>query len=343
MRVLLLTNWDRTVPSSRMWFYQMHELLLARGYQVDLNTFGNEPYDIAVVFRCIPDLVHKVLLHSPNAHVGVFHPVLEPLVEVNSNVDFYIIASFLWKELLLPFNRRVYQHFDFFDPRGKECKEHVKRDNLILGYHGNEIHYSKHFFPNVADALRRLASEFDFTLKVVIANPGKKPRISGVKSVFVPWELETFEKEIASFDIGLCPALSHMSELSEPNTYIRNPNRNILLLFYGIPSITSPIPQNAQVLEHGKTAFFAISETGWYHYLRELMLDPDLRNRIGRAGCEMVNARFSFDAAAEAYVSILIEEMKQPLFKKNTSLLVVGKRPPITAMLKAVGRRLLKA
>jgi glycosyltransferase involved in cell wall biosynthesis len=196
-------------------------------------------------------------------------------------------------------------------------KRHTEKNGLILGYHGNEIHYAKDFFPHIANALRRLAREHDVILKVVINNAASQPHIEGVETQFVEWELETYEEHIKSFDIGLCPAFSDLSQLTEPNTYIRTPNRVNTLLFYGIPSIASPLPQSCQSLKNGETTLFAVSEEGWYDALKRLITQPDLRNRIGEAGHDMVAACFSEDAAADAFINLLKAEIGMPIFAKK--------------------------
>jgi glycosyltransferase involved in cell wall biosynthesis len=223
----------------------------------------------------------------------------------------------MWRELLLQYNRRVYVHFDYDSPEGKPIKRHTKTTGLILGYHGNEAHYCKDFFPHIANALRRLAREHDVILKVVINNAASQPRVEGVETQFVEWELETYEEHIKSFDIGLCPAFSDLSQLAEPNTYIRTPNRVNTLLFYGIPSVASPLPQSCQSLRDGETVLFAVSEEGWYDALKRLVTQPYLRNHIGQAGHDMVATRFSEDAAADSFIDLLRAEMGMPMFAKK--------------------------
>lgn len=164
MRVLLLTNVGPEVASAREWFYQMHRLLLDRGIDVSLNIFEKQKYDIIIVLRSTLELVKKALAHSPKAHIGILNPgplgfkkdLLPREIKLLNNVDFFLITTFMWRELLLRFDKRIYSVIDYDDPQGKEVKNHIETDDLILGYHGNVIHYSKDFFPNGANALKRL-------------------------------------------------------------------------------------------------------------------------------------------------------------------------------------------
>jgi len=334
MRVFLNTNGDFVKsPAARKWFYQMKEMIAARGYITDLNHFGTEPYDIAIIQWARPRAIRQVLEHSPNAHIGVLNPgylgVPKQFIPKNkrykrnsrlmwivNNVDFFIVTGFMWRELLLPYHRRVYLTIDYENSDVKLVKKHTKTNNLIIGYHGNSLHYKHQFFPHGAKALQRLAREFDFTLKIITSNVNSQPRIKGIHTEFIEFDVKTFDDQIATFDIGICPVFSDMIDLTNPLIYIRNPNRVNTLLFYGIPSVTSPIPQACHDLCDGETALFAVTEEGWYQALRKLIVNPDLRNRIGNAGRKMVEKRFSEKAATDLFLKMLDDELKQPVCQK---------------------------
>jgi glycosyltransferase involved in cell wall biosynthesis len=317
MHVLFLTKASREVSTARQWFYQMNDLLLLRGAKTSLNSFEKTNYDIGIIHWADQELIQKVLDHSPRAHIGILNPGIAPPEEIVDNTDFFIVTSFMWQELLLPYNRRIYQHFDYDSPEGKPVKRHTKKKELVIGYHGNEMHYAEDFMPHIANALKRLACEHDFTLKVVINKATSQPRIDGVKIEFVEWELESFESHLMTFDIGLCPSFSNLIQLADPITFIRTPNRVNTLLFYGIPSVASPLPQSCQFLKNEETVLFAVSEEGWYDAIKKLITQPDLRNHIGQSGRDMVTTYFSENAACDAFLKLLNTETEMPLFPKK--------------------------
>lgn len=333
MRVLFLTDADYVKsPAARQWFFQMHQLLTERGIQSSLNQFDQSPYDVAIIHWADKEKVRQVIEHSPQARIGILNPgylgfpkkyVHGPAYQwqlaqqVANNVDFFLVTSFTWRELLLPYHRRVYLIIDYDFPQNKSAKQHTGTTNLVIGYHGNELHYAQDFFPHGANALRRLAREYDFTLKIITSNVQTQPRIEGVKTEFLEFNLDTFANQIQTFDIGLCPAFSTYKQLENPFIYIRNANRVQTLLFYGIPSVASPLPQACQDLSHEETVLFAVSEAGWYDALKRLLTQPDLRNRIGHAGQKLVSTRFSAEAAADIYVNLLEQEIKSPLLPRQ--------------------------
>lgn len=333
MRIYFNTNADCIKsPSARLWFYQMCDNLLERNIHADLNEMGPVPYDIAIIHWARSDAIQQVLKHSPNAHIGVLNPgplglglkksianklkSKSELQSVLKKTDFFIVTSFVWRDLLLPYGKRIYLTIDYEKPEVRSVKQHSEDNNLIIGYHGSPNHFKNDFFPYGANALKRLAREFNLTLHVVTRKVHKQPSIKGIPTRYIEFDLSIFHDEIQKFDIGLCPALSACTDLSDPLKYIRNPNRVNTLLFYGIPSVTSPIPQACHDLCDGETALFAVTEEGWYQALRKLIVNPDLRNRIGNAGRKMVEKRFSEKAATDLFLKMLDDELKQPVCQK---------------------------
>jgi len=324
MRILLFTNVGSEVASAREWFYQMYQLLSDRDIDVSLNVFDKPEYDIIIILRPVIELIKTAVEHSPKAHIGVLNPgelswadhLNEKHKAILNNIDFFLVVGFMWRDLLLKFNKRVYEVIDYEYTKNKEIKNHKKTDNITIGYHGNILHYSKDFFPNGAQALKRLAKKYNYSLKILTNNVDNQPRIKGVNTDFIEWELDSYESHLSSFDIGICPYFSTMNQLADPFVYIRNPNRINSLLFYGIPSVASPIPQNCQVLRDHETVLFAISEDGWYHAIEKLITHPKLRNKIGRAGKKMVEENFSSKVATSKFIEMLNDEIEKPVSVK---------------------------
>ncbi|MFC1824487.1 glycosyltransferase [Thermodesulfobacteriota bacterium] len=334
MRVLFWTEADFVgSPAARYFFFEMYKYLTERGLKISLNALNQPEYDIAIIHWAEKEVIQRILKHSPSAHIGILNPgfigfprkyVSDPrfrsasfVEQIVNNVDFFMITTFMWREMLLPYQRRIFRIFAYENPDDKLVIQHTDTKGLIIGYHGNHLHYAKDFFPHGAKALERLAGEYDFTFKIITKNVHAQPRIDGVKTHFVEFDLTTFHEHIKTFDIGICPAFSRMEQLDDPMVNIRDANRIITLLFYGIPSVASPTPQACQDLKHEETVLFAVSEEGWYEGLKRLISKPDLRNRIGHAGREVAVKEFSRTAAVDSYIKILNQEIQAPLFAKQ--------------------------
>ena len=342
MRVLFLTDTDPALsPTRRFWFDQMSELLDTYGFDTSINQFDFSEYDVAIIHKARPHFIRQVLEHSPRAHIGLLESHFDPPQEIVDNIDFLLVHTFTWRDLFLRYGRRIYQIIGYYNPEGKQIKQHTRTSGLTIGYHGNTIHYAQDFFPRGANALQRLASEHDFTLKIITNDVASQPRIDGVKTEFVEFDLNTFEAEIQTFDIGICPVFNGMEQMADPEIYARDSDRVHRLLFYGIPSVTSPIPQSCQYLINGEHALFAISEEGWYDALKALITQPELRNHIGHAGRKMVEKRFSTEQGVQRYVDLLNEEIEMPLFpKKGIKIVPQPKRSPPPSLPWRIYRRM---
>jgi len=311
----------------------MSELLGNRGLSISLNKLELTNYDIALVHWANLEIIQRILKHSPECHIGVLNPgelgypkqfqrsrsyrrTQNKLKLLVNSVDFFVVTTVLWKDLLLQYNRRTYLTTEYDFPDNKTVKSHTKTNRLTIGYHGNTLHYVQDFFPYGANALMQLAQEYDLKLKIITNNASSQPTINGLDTEFIDFDLNTFPSEIATFDIGICPVFSEMSQLADPYTYIRNSNRVNTLLWYGIPSVTSPIPQACHDLTEGETVLFAVSEAGWYTALKRLIVEPELRNHIGSAGRELVEKKYSAEVVSQQFLEMLHEEIKQPLFPK---------------------------
>jgi len=312
MKILFWTLANKTnSAAARNLFYQMSDGLKKKGLDVELTTTNLDSVkikpDIVIIQFPDPEQIRAVR-ERWKCRIGITNP--QELKGDIDSIDFIIVPSFIWRDIALPFGKPVHTIFDYEDPEGKFPKKHEKTNNLVIGYHGNQLHYAEDFFPYGANALQKIAREYDIVLKVITSNVHRQPRIHGVATEFIEFNLDTFYNEIQTFDIGICPSLSKIEDLADYHKYIRNPNRIITLLFYGIPSITSPIPQICHDLTEGETALFAVTEEGWYQSLKKLIDNPELRNKIGQAGYKMAVKKFSKTAAENKFIEILKEEMK---------------------------------
>jgi len=315
IKILFLTKGGIEVPTNRLWFFNMSEYLKDFGFDTYVNDYSQNSYDIIFINRLARyDLIYEALKHSPKAHIGVFFGSTRIDESVAANVDFFFSYSFLFHEMLLPLQKRIYDSHDYFETKAK--KIHTKSNNLIIGYHGNEIHYQRDFFPNGAKAVSRLAQKYDFEFHVLIKDSHQQPSIPGVKMKFFEWELNTHEEILSHFDIGIVPALASMKQMGEPFSYLRNPNRVNLLLSMGIPSVTSPIPEVVNQFKHNKNTIFAVSEAGWYDGIERLITNPAYREQVSTEGYQLFKENFSQEVIVANFAKQLKKEFSEPIFNK---------------------------
>jgi glycosyltransferase involved in cell wall biosynthesis len=103
----------------------------------------------------------------------------------------------------------------------------------------------------------------------------------------VVWRQESEVDEIRSMDVGIMP-------LTEDEWSRGKCGLKILqYLAAGVPVVATPVGINADIIEDGRTGFGARAPGEWVERLLLLASDPALRRRLGLAGREVVEARYS--------------------------------------------------
>jgi glycosyltransferase involved in cell wall biosynthesis len=153
-----------------------------------------------------------------------------------------------------------------------------------------------------APALRRLASEFDFELCVIVpeSEPLREIELTGVRVRHIPWQPKREVEQLHELDVGLMPLFAEQ----EWDKY----KCGLKLLQYmaiGIPAVASPVGVNSTIVSHGRNGFLASTDDEWAVALRSLIADASLRKSIGTAGRTTVTEHYSVEANFPRYEAAL--------------------------------------
>ncbi|MCL4479596.1 MAG: glycosyltransferase family 4 protein [Deltaproteobacteria bacterium] len=121
----------------------------------------------------------------------------------------------------------------------------------------------------------------------------------GIQTTNMRWSLGTELAEMAEFDIGIMPL---------PDDEWAKGKCGLKVLQYmamAIPCVASPVGVNTEVIQDGINGFLAKDEKEWIEKLTLLIENPELRNRIGKAGRKTVEVKYSLKVWAPKYVEIL--------------------------------------
>jgi glycosyltransferase involved in cell wall biosynthesis len=122
--------------------------------------------------------------------------------------------------------------------------------------------------------------------------------IDGVEVQSISWNEKTEVQELHKFDIGV---------MSMPDNEWTRGKVGCKMLQYmanAIPSVVSYTPTTAEVIENGINGFLASSEEEWIEKLSSLIENPQLRDRIGRAGRQTAEERFAINVNMSRYIEI---------------------------------------
>jgi glycosyltransferase involved in cell wall biosynthesis len=181
------------------------------------------------------------------------------------------------------------------DPRASESRKPV------IGWMGTPSNLP--FLVHCAVALRRLAKELPFTLLVVsnTSEPLKEIDLQGVDVRFEPWSPQIEIQRLHEMDIGLMPLPADQDWMR-----YKAATKLVQYMSIGIPAVASPIGVNATILKDNLVGFAAANDQQWFESLRTLLLDPDLRHRMGAAGRALVESKYCIEANVDRLEKLLI-------------------------------------
>ncbi|HKP45075.1 MAG TPA: glycosyltransferase family 4 protein [Pyrinomonadaceae bacterium] len=156
--------------------------------------------------------------------------------------------------------------------------------------------------------LQKLAQQIEFRLRV-IGTPVY--HLEGVELEAMQWRAETELDDLKGIDIGMMPLPD--DDWSKGKCGLKA----LQFMALGIPVICSPVGVNTEIIEDGVNGFLASSEEEWLDKLTLLITSPDLRARLGRAGRETVENKYSAKRQAprvfELWQSVVRDSARQQI------------------------------
>ncbi len=147
----------------------------------------------------------------------------------------------------------------------------------------------------LVEPLQQLARERPVRLLVV---GGSAPAIPGVEVIEQPWSLEQELPLIQQFDVGVMPLPD------TPWARGKCAYKLIQCMACAIPVIASPVGANVDAVPPS-CGILANSSEQWLVAFRQLAADPEMRHRMGAAGRQWVEERYSLRAALPILTSVI--------------------------------------
>lgn len=148
------------------------------------------------------------------------------------------------------------------------------------------------------EPLKALASRHPFTLRVI---GGGEINIEGLAIESIAWSADIEAAAIAECDIGIMPLRDTPWEQGKCAYKL------IQYMACGLPTVSSPIGANLDVVVKNNTGFFADTASEWVAKLELLLCDHSLRERMGRAGRIRVENEYSLQIIAPRLISLLLD------------------------------------
>lgn len=176
-------------------------------------------------------------------------------------------------------------------------KDYDCRDErgLVIGWVGTPI--TARYLATLAGVLRRVARNHAVVVRCVGTPAGFS--IPGVSVESVPWTEGTETEIIRTFDIGVMPLAQ------EPFAQGKCGLKLIQYMACGVPAAGAKLGANADIICHGVDGFLASRDEEYVEVIERLAGDAALRADIGRAGRRTVEERYSLQARAQEFCSVL--------------------------------------
>jgi glycosyltransferase involved in cell wall biosynthesis len=78
----------------------------------------------------------------------------------------------------------------------------------------------------------------------------------------------------------------------------------------GIPIVASPVGVNSEIVIHRENGFLARTEEEWVRFLKKLIEDRDLRERMGKKGRGHIENHYSLKVIAPRFLGILQRQLR---------------------------------
>lgn len=113
--------------------------------------------------------------------------------------------------------------------------------------------------------------------------------------VFRPWSVDTEAAELTEGDIGIAFMPDDSWSLGKCGLKV------LQYMAAGLPVVANPVGVHREMVIHGETGFLAATPTEWAEAVDRLAAQPELRAKLGAAGQQFVQKRYSTEVWAPQF------------------------------------------
>jgi glycosyltransferase involved in cell wall biosynthesis len=184
---------------------------------------------------------------------------------------------------------------------------------VVVGWTGSST--SQTYLEAFAPVLRNITALPGIELRV---HSDRRPDLPGIPFVWRPWFPSTEAEELAAFDVGLMPMPD------DPWARGKCAMKALLYMSMGIPAVCSAVGTNREVIQDGETGLLPQTDAEWVAALRRLVLDADLRHRLGAAARRTVEAEYSAAVCGRRFAAALRRVAGQAVSRGDKRPAVIG-------------------
>ena len=171
-------------------------------------------------------------------------------------------------------------------------KDQYTENKITVGWTGT--HTTLHNLELIEGVIPELKKEIDFDF-LIISN---KPPNWSFDFIYKEWNVDTEQDDLLKMHIGIMPLKS--------GPWFEGKCGFKLIQYHscGIPAVASPLAVNKLITLHNQTGFIADTKTEWKNYLKTLLLNSELRAKMGAAGRRHVEKNYSLNSLLPTFISL---------------------------------------
>lgn len=181
---------------------------------------------------------------------------------------------------------------DLYTPR----PPHTNDNPICIGWSGS-ISTIQHF--KLAEPfLEIIKKKYGNRVKIKVIGD-KNYKNSNLEAESFDWKESEELAHLRSFDIGIMPL--PQDEWAKGKCGLKG----LQYMAVGVPTVMAPVGVNSEIIHHNEDGFLANTISDWVNILSELIESPELREKIGKAGRNTVESRYSVRSQQDRYLYFL--------------------------------------
>jgi len=169
-----------------------------------------------------------------------------------------------------------------------------RNGRVVVGWTGSAT--SQSHLEAFTPILKRIVERYGVEVRVISANP---PQLRGLPVTWKQWSVAREVEDLSEFDVGI------MCLPDDEWSRGKSAFKALQCMGMGVPVVCSAVGPSLKLIRHGENGFLAATVEEWDESLGRLIADPALRDHLGMAGRQTVEAHYSMSRSASVLASVL--------------------------------------
>lgn len=217
--------------------------------------------------------------------------------------DHVITSSPFLNDFCLALNRKracTYISSSIDTDRFQPATSYSNDKPVVIGWTGTFS--SKVYLDLLAGVFQRLAARLPFKLRVIGNFDYELP---GVDLEVLRWSAQKEVAQLQGLDIGVYPLPIDDWVLGKSGL------KAIQYMAFALPCVATEVGTTPMLIRDGENGLLVQTEAEWEAALARLLLDPELRRRLGQAARSDAVAKYSLNAIAAQYRAVIAHAQQE--------------------------------